>query len=29
LIFIAVLLSQFKEWSLRGTIDQDHLVEGR
>jgi len=29
LIFMAVLLSQFKEWNLRGTIDQDHLVEGR
>ena len=29
LIFMAVLLSQFKEWNLRGTIDRDHLVEGR
>ena len=29
LIFIAVLLSQLKEWSLRGTIDSTHLVEGR
>ncbi len=44
LIFVAVLVSQFKEWNLRGTprsllssmmnseqgtIDQDHLVEGR
>lgn len=29
LIFVAVLLSQFKEWSLRGTIDHEHLVEGR
>ena len=29
LIFVAVLLSQFKEWNLRGTIDYDHLVEGR
>jgi drug/metabolite transporter (DMT)-like permease len=29
LIFAAVLLSQFKEWTLRGTIDRDHLVEGR
>ena len=29
LIFTAVLLSQFKEWSLRGTIDRDHLIEGR
>jgi drug/metabolite transporter (DMT)-like permease len=29
LIFSAVLLSQFKEWSLLGTIDQDHLIEGR
>jgi drug/metabolite transporter (DMT)-like permease len=44
LIFLAVLLSQFKEWNLRGTtpdtsssecggvrgtIDRDHLVEGR
>lgn len=29
LIFIAVLLSQFKEWNLRGTIDPDHLIEGR
>jgi len=28
LIFIAVLLSQFKEWTS-GTIDHDHLVEGR
>jgi len=28
LIFIAVLLSQFKEWTS-GTINQDHLVEGR
>jgi drug/metabolite transporter (DMT)-like permease len=29
LIFIAVLLSQFKEWNLRGKIDPTHLVEGR
>jgi drug/metabolite transporter (DMT)-like permease len=29
LIFIAVLLSQFKEWSLRGKMDTIHLVEGR
>jgi drug/metabolite transporter (DMT)-like permease len=28
LIFIAVLLSQFKEWNS-GKIDRDHLVEGR
>lgn len=28
LIFAAVLLSQFKEWTS-GTIDADHLVEGR
>jgi drug/metabolite transporter (DMT)-like permease len=28
LIFVAVLLSQFKEWTS-GTIDKDHLVEGR
>ena len=29
LIFFAVALSQFKEWTLRGTMDRDHLVEGR
>lgn len=29
IIFIAVLIAQFKEWNLRGTIDHDHLVEGR
>jgi len=29
LIFVAVLLSQFKEWNLRGKIDGIHLVEGR
>jgi drug/metabolite transporter (DMT)-like permease len=29
LIFVAVLLSQLKEWSLRGTMDFDHLIEGR
>ncbi|HLO13420.1 MAG TPA: DMT family transporter [Anaerolineales bacterium] len=29
LIFVAVLLSQFKEWSLRSKIDAIHLVEGR
>ncbi len=29
LIFAAVLLSQFKEWTLLGTIDRDHLIEGR
>jgi drug/metabolite transporter (DMT)-like permease len=28
LIFIAVILSQFKEWSP-GTMDKNHLVEGR
>ncbi|MBI5842328.1 MAG: DMT family transporter [Chloroflexi bacterium] len=28
MIFIAVLLSQFKEWNS-GKIDHDHLVEGR
>ncbi len=28
LIFIAVLLSQFKEWTS-GKVDHDHLVEGR
>jgi drug/metabolite transporter (DMT)-like permease len=27
-IFVAVVLSQFKEWNS-GTIDTDHLVEGR
>ena len=29
LIFVTVLLSQFKEWNLRGKIDRTHLVEGR
>ena len=29
LIFVAVLLSQFKEWNLRGKMDVTHLVEGR
>jgi drug/metabolite transporter (DMT)-like permease len=29
LIFVAVLLSQFKEWNLRGKMDVDHLIEGR
>jgi drug/metabolite transporter (DMT)-like permease len=29
LIFLAVLLSQFKEWNLRGKMDTTHLVEGR
>jgi len=29
LIFVAVLLSQLKEWNLRGKIDSSHLVEGR
>ena len=29
LIFVAVLLSQFKEWSLRSKMDSTHLVEGR
>jgi len=29
LIFVAVLLSQFKQWNLRGKIDGTHLVEGR
>jgi drug/metabolite transporter (DMT)-like permease len=28
LIFVAVVLSQFKEWNS-GTIDREHLVEGR
>lgn len=28
-IFAAVLLSQLKEWNLQGTIDADHLIEGR
>jgi drug/metabolite transporter (DMT)-like permease len=28
LIFVAVLLSQFKEWTS-GAMDHDHLVEGR
>ena len=28
LIFVAVVLSQFKEWNS-GTTDHDHLVEGR
>lgn len=28
-IFVAVLISQVKNWNLRGTIDHDHLVEGR
>jgi drug/metabolite transporter (DMT)-like permease len=28
LIFVAVLLSQVKEWNLRGKIDPAHLVEG-
>jgi drug/metabolite transporter (DMT)-like permease len=28
MIFVAVILSQFKEWTS-GTIDADHLVEGR
>jgi len=28
LIFIAVILSQFKEWTS-GKIDHNHLVEGR
>lgn len=28
LIFVGVVLSQFKEWTS-GTIDRDHLVEGR
>ena len=28
LIFVAVILSQFKEWNS-GTIDKNHLVEGR
>ena len=28
LIFVAVILSQFREWTS-GTIDSDHLVEGR
>jgi drug/metabolite transporter (DMT)-like permease len=29
LIFVAVLLSQFKEWGQRGKMDSTHLVEGR
>ena len=29
LIFVAVLLSQFKEWRLRSKMDSTHLVEGR
>ncbi|NWG33253.1 MAG: DMT family transporter [Chloroflexi bacterium] len=29
LIFGAVAVSQFKEWSLQGTMDTDRLVEGR
>jgi drug/metabolite transporter (DMT)-like permease len=29
LIFVAVLLSQLKEWTLRGKMDSTHLVEGR
>jgi drug/metabolite transporter (DMT)-like permease len=29
LIFVAVLLSQFKEWNQRGKMDSAHLVEGR
>lgn len=29
LIFVAVLVSQLKDWNLRGTIDHDHLIEGR
>jgi drug/metabolite transporter (DMT)-like permease len=28
LIFVAILISQFKEWNS-GTMDHDHLVEGR
>ena len=28
-IFVAVLISQVKNWNLQGTIDHDHLVEGR
>ena len=29
LIFVAVLLSQLKEWTQRGKMDSTHLVEGR
>ncbi|HEX2993596.1 MAG TPA: DMT family transporter, partial [Anaerolineales bacterium] len=29
LIFVAVLISQAKEWSQRSKIDSTHLVEGR
>ena len=29
LIFVAVLLSQFKEWNLEGKMEYDHLIEGR
>ncbi|HET9908321.1 MAG TPA: DMT family transporter, partial [Anaerolineales bacterium] len=28
-IFVAVLVSQVKNWNLQGTIDHDRLVEGR
>lgn len=29
LIFVAVTLSQLKEWTLEGKMDYDHLIEGR
>ncbi|WKZ45757.1 MAG: DMT family transporter [Anaerolineales bacterium] len=29
MIFVAVVLSQARQWSLQGTIDRDHLIEGR
>jgi drug/metabolite transporter (DMT)-like permease len=29
LIFVAVFLSQFREWNQRGKMDSAHLVEGR
>ena len=29
LIFVAVLLSQFKEWNLQGKMGYDHLIEGK
>lgn len=29
LIFVAVLLSQLKEWSLRGKMEYEHLIEGQ
>ncbi len=29
LIFVAVLVSQLKDWNLRGKIENEHLIEGR